>query len=79
MQSSLAVVAESQRSVLVLPSMNVMGSIRGFFDFVACMDHDEIQIRLTKCPELHVHVIAITRLRVVKLALFGIGRILNAR
>ena len=29
-------VAESARSVLVLPSMNVMGSIRGFLDLVAC-------------------------------------------
>ena len=36
MHSSLAVVAESARRVLVFPSMNVIGSIRGFFDFVAC-------------------------------------------
>ena len=33
--SSLAVVAESARRVFVLPSMKVMGSIRGFLDFVA--------------------------------------------
>ena len=36
MQSSLAVVAESARRVFVFPSMKVMGSINGFFDFVAC-------------------------------------------
>jgi hypothetical protein len=35
-QSSLAVVEESARSVFVLPSMNVIGSMRGFFDLVAC-------------------------------------------
>ena len=34
-QSSRAVVAESASSVFVLPSMNVIGSIRGFFDLVA--------------------------------------------
>ena len=38
MQSSLAVVAESASRVFVFPSMNVMGSISGFFDFVACGD-----------------------------------------
>lgn len=31
----MAVVAESASSVFVLPSMNVMGSIRGFLDLVA--------------------------------------------
>lgn len=36
LQSSLAVVAESARRVLVVPSMNVTGSMIGFFDFVAC-------------------------------------------
>ena len=35
LQSSLAVVDESARRVLVLPSMKVMGSIRGFLDLVA--------------------------------------------
>ena len=33
--SSLAVVAESAYNVFVLPSMKVIGKIRGFFDFVA--------------------------------------------
>lgn len=35
LQSSLAVVAESVRSVFVVPSMKVTGSIIGFFDLVA--------------------------------------------
>lgn len=35
LQSSLAVVAESARRVFVVPSMNVTGSMMGFFDFVA--------------------------------------------
>lgn len=35
LQSSLAVVAESARRVLVVPSINVTGSIMGFFDLVA--------------------------------------------
>ena len=41
LHSSRAVVAESARSVLVVPSMKVMGSISGFFDLVACSSsHD---------------------------------------
>lgn len=35
LQSSLAVVAESVSRVLVVPSMNVTGSMMGFFDLVA--------------------------------------------
>jgi hypothetical protein len=35
LHSSLAVVAESASKVLVFPSINVMGSMMGFFDFVA--------------------------------------------
>lgn len=35
LQSSLAVVAESVRRVLVVPSMKVTGSMTGFFDLVA--------------------------------------------
>lgn len=35
LHSSLAVVAESARSVFVVPSMNVTGSMMGFLDFVA--------------------------------------------
>ena len=34
-QSSLEVVAESANNVFVFPSMNVIGNIKGFFDFVA--------------------------------------------
>lgn len=37
LQSSLAVVAESVSSVLVVPSMNVTGSMMGFLDLVACV------------------------------------------
>lgn len=35
LQSSLAVVAESASRVLVVPSINVTGSMMGFFDLVA--------------------------------------------
>lgn len=35
LQSSKAVVAESASSVFVVPSMNVTGSMMGFFDLVA--------------------------------------------
>lgn len=35
LQSSLAVVAESASSVLVVPSINVTGSMMGFLDLVA--------------------------------------------
>lgn len=35
LQSSMAVVAESVNRVFVVPSINVTGSIIGFFDFVA--------------------------------------------
>lgn len=35
LHSSLAVVAESARRVLVVPSINVTGSMMGFLDFVA--------------------------------------------
>lgn len=35
LQSSLAVVAESARRVLVVPSINVTGNMMGFLDLVA--------------------------------------------
>ena len=35
LHSSFAVVAESARRVFVVPSMNVIGNIRGFLDLVA--------------------------------------------
>lgn len=38
LHSSLAVVAESVSSVLVVPSMNVTGNMMGFLDLVACWD-----------------------------------------
>lgn len=41
LQSSLAVVALSARSALVLPSMNVIGNIIGFLDLVDCKDTSE--------------------------------------
>lgn len=40
-QSSLAVVLESARRVFVLPSMKVIGSIRGFLDLVALEKRNE--------------------------------------
>ena len=37
----LAVVAESAYSVFVLPSIKVMGNMRGFLDLVACSSSQE--------------------------------------
>jgi len=40
-QSSFEVEAESASNVLLVPSMKVMGSMIGFFDFVACNSNHE--------------------------------------
>ncbi|TNN77771.1 hypothetical protein EYF80_012069 [Liparis tanakae] len=66
LQSSLAVVAESVSSVLVVPSMNVTGSMMGFFDLDPVADDEVKFLQVGRWPVLQHAVAVETVLTVVK-------------